>query len=258
MLLVTEYDSALEVEGRVPPSMIRKTYIREGAVPTLNTSPTIFGEPLHFIYLGYNLRAVETFVKSLQGDTKNIILISPISRWGLYSVKLKHLQNLSVSNQFDTRESKVRLVQNLTGLSAKKATLALTLLQYNFSLVEKNLDLLRWCHSTGSDVETAIASVEYYSYQDILFYLCGSKKHTKEKFIRTLARYRYGKKSILKYMKDVLDEFISVKLDGEKPSKDMEHTIQKLSFFLYLEDAMRLRYTLNNVTHLTDLLKGEL
>lgn len=258
MLLVTEYDSCLDIEDKLPPSLVRKVYLGEGAPPSLNTKITLFGEPIHFIHLGYNLRSVETFVSSLPKESDNIILISPISRWGLYSVKLKNLPNLKVSNQFDTQESKVTLVRKLTRLNKIKASQALKILKYNFASIEKNLDLLRWCASTGSDVETALASVEHYSYTDVLFYLCGSKKHTQEKFIRTLARYRYGKKHILKYLKDTLDEFIDFKLEGKTPDKNAQYTVTKLSFFLYLEDAMRLRYTLDKVSNLSDLLKGEI
>lgn len=257
MLLVTEYDSALDIEKKLPPSLVRKVYLGEGQAPRLDTKPSMFGTPVHFIYLGYNLRSVENFIRDLQGNTDNVILISPIARWGLYSFKLKTVEGLQVSNQFDTRESKVALVSQLTGLPKRKATKALDILKYNFALIEKNLDLLRWCNTTNSDVETALASVEYYSYNDVLFYLCGSNKHSKEKFLRTLARYRNGKKHILKYMKKTLDEFIDYKLEGEKPSKDSAYTISQLERFLYLEDAMTLRFALDNVKHLSDLLKGE-
>jgi len=257
LLLVTEYDSALDIEKKLPPSMIRKVYLGEGVVPKLNMKPTMFGEPIHLVYLGYNLRSVENFTKSLSGNTDNIILIAPISRWGLYCVKLKGTDNLQMSNQFDTRESKVDLVMELTGLGKQKASKALGILKYDFALIHKNLDLLRWCKATGSDVESALASVEYYSYTDVLFYLCGSPRHTKEKFIRTLAKYRNGKKHILKYLKNTLDAYIEYKLEGEKPPKDSQYTITKLDSFLYLEDAMRLRYSLDKVNHLTDLLKGE-
>lgn len=258
MLLVTEYDSALEIKSKLPPSVIREIYLAEGVVPQLNNKPTMFGDPIHFVHLGYNLRPVETFTRSLEGDTSNVILISPISRWGLYSVKLKNLQDLQVSNQFDTRESKVALVTFLTGLNKTKSQKALGLLKYNFAMVEKNLDLLRWCGSTGADIESALASVETYSYTDVLFYLCGSKKHTREQFIRTLAKYRHARKHMVKYLKDMLDDFIDLKLEGKAPAKDREYMITKLSLFLYLEDAMRLRYSLDKVTDLTDLLKGEL
>lgn len=218
----------------------------------------MFGEPIHFVYLGYNLRATESFTASLKGDTGNIILICPISRWGLYSVKLKHMANLQVSNQFDTADSKVDLVRKLTGLNKTRATKAMKIMKYNFAMVEKNLDLLRWCQTTGSDVETALASVENYSYTDVLFYLCGSPKHTKEQFIRTLAKYRHGKKHILKYLKDTLDAFIDFKLEGLEPAKGSQYVVSKLNLLLYLEDAMRLRYSLNQVQDLTDLLKGEI
>lgn len=258
MLLVTEFDPALEIEDKLAPSMVRKIYLSEGITPILNTTPTMFGDPIHFIYLGYNLRPVESFVKSLPKDSDNVILISPISRWGLYSVKLKTLPNLQVSNQFDTQQSKIDLLKRLTGLGQTKSIQALKILKYNLAQVEKNLDLLRWCATTGADIETALASVEYYSYTDILFYLCGSKKHTKEKFIRTLAKYRHGKKHILKYLKETLDAYIEFKLEGEEPPKDTKYTVTKLSLFLYLEDAMRLRYSLNQVSNLEDLLRGEI
>lgn len=258
MLLVTEYDSCLDIEDKLPPSLVRKVYLGEGATPSLNTKMTLFGEAIHFVYLGYSLRSVEGFVSSLSGSSDNVILIAPISRWGLYSVKLKTVANLQVSNQFDTQESKVDLVRKLTGLNKTKANQALKILKYNFAKIEKDLDLLKWCATTGSDVETALASVEHYSYTDILFYLCGSKHHTQEKFIRTLARYRYGKKHILKYLKDTLDEFIDFKLEGTTPNKNAQYTVTKLSLFLYLEDAMRLRYSLDQVSNLSDLLKGEI
>lgn len=257
MFLVTEYDDSLAIEHKVPASSIRKIYLTEGSSPILNKAPTLFGRPIHYVYLGYNLRSVETFVNSLEGDTSNIFLISPISRWGLYSVKLKYIDGLQVSNQFDTQESKVDLVANLTNLNKTKSKKVLKLLKYNFAAVESNLDLLRWCAKTNSDIETALASVEKYSYTDILFYLCGSNKHTRQQFVRTLAKYRHGKKHILKYLKDMLDDYIDWKLDSVDPPKSNAYTLQKLSMFLYLEDAMSLRYALNNVNSLTDLLKGE-
>ena len=257
MLLVTEYDSALQIKEKLPPSVVREIYLVSGVVPQLNNTPTLFGTPIHIVYLGYNLRPAEQFITSLKGNTSNVILVAPLSRWGLYGVKFKTVADLQISNQFDTQESKVELVQKLTGLNKKKTTQALSILKYNFGMIEKNLDLLRWCGTTNSDIETALASVEYYSYSDVLFYLCGSKKHTKEKFMRTLSRYRYGKKQIFKYLKDTLDDFIDYKLDGIEPPKDMKHTIDKLSMFLYLEDALRLRYTLDHAKDLSDLLKGE-
>ncbi|MFF2798228.1 hypothetical protein [Lysinibacillus xylanilyticus] len=258
MLLVTEHDPALEIEKQLPPSLVRKVYLAEGVAPKLNTTPTFFGKPVHFVYLGYNLSTVETFVKSLSGDTRDVILISPLSRWGLYSVKLKMLPDLQVSNQFDTQESKVKLVRELTGLNRNKTMQAMKILKYNFAMIEKNLDLLKWCASTGSDVETALASVETYSYTDILFYLCGSKRHTRERFIRTLAKYRYGKKHILKYLKDTLDDYIDFKLEAKAPPKGSDYTVKKLNLFVHLEDAMRLRYSLDQVSDLSDLLRGEI
>lgn len=254
---MTEFDRCLEVEKRLPPSMIRKTHLTEGAIPTLNTQDTMFGKPLHFVYLGYNLRAVENFVGGLKGDTSNVILISPISRWGLFSVKLRHVEGITLSNQFETRESKVELVMSLTGLPSRKATKALDILQYNFALVESNVDLLRWCSQTGEDVETALASVERLSYTDVLFYLCGRRNSTQEKFVRTLAKYRNGKSHILKYLKSTLDSFIEYKLEGQEPSKEHQYVVEQLVRFYYLEDAMRLRLSLDKVKNLSDLLKGE-
>ena len=258
MLLVSEYDSALEIEKKLPPSLVKKLYLTEGSTPYLDMKPTMFGNPIHFVYLGYNLRSAENFVKSLKGDTSNVILISPISRWGLYNVKFKGVEDLRISNQYDTRESKIDLVMKLTGLSNRDTVKALSILKYDFALIEKNLDLLRWCKATNSDIETALSSVEYYSYTDILFYLAGSPKHSKEKFLRTLAKYRNGRKHILKYLKNTLDSFIEYKFEGKQPSKDSQYTVSRLERFLYLEDAMRLRYALDNVSHLSDLLKGEI
>lgn len=256
MLLVTEYDDCLGIEKKVPPSVIRKIHLTDGVNPKLNTQPTLFGPPIYIVHLGYNLRTAENFIKQIPSDA-NVILVSPISRWGLYQVKLGLLDNIQRSDQFDTRESKVELVTKLTGLSKRKAAKALELLAYNFSLLEKNLDLLRWCSSTNSDIETALSSVEYYSYTDVLFYLCGSPKHTREKFLRTLARYRYANKHMLKYLRKAIEAFIDFKLDGEKAPTEHAYTVKRLSSILYLEDAITLQVILKNSHSLIDLLKGE-
>lgn len=256
MLLVTEYDDCLSIEKKVPPSVIRKIYLTEGVNPKLNTQQTLFGPPLFLVHLGYNLRSAENFIKTIPNDA-NVILISPLSRWNLYQSRLGLYDGINKSAQFDTRESKVELVMKLTGLSKKKASKALELLAYNFSLLEKNLDLLRWCSSTNADIETALSSVEYYSYTDVLFYLCGSQKHTREKFLRTLAKYRYANKHMLKYLRKAIDAFIDHKLDGEKPTTEHAYTIKRLSSFLYLEDAIMLQVILKNSHSLIDLLRGE-
>jgi hypothetical protein len=257
MLLVTEYDECLDIEKKVPPSVIRKIYLTEGVNHKLNNQPTLFGPPLFLVNLGYSLRSAENFIKTIPSDA-NVILISPLSRWNLYQSKLGLYDGIKKSAQFDTRESKVELVMKLTGLSKKKASIAMELLAYNFSLLEKNLDLLRWCSTTGADLESALSSVEYYSYTDVLFYLCGSQKHTREKFLRTLAKYRYANKHMLKYLRKTIEAFIDHKLDGEKPTTEHSYTVKRLSSFLYLEDAITLQVIFKNSNSLIDLLRGEL
>lgn len=258
MLLVTEYDNGLELEGKIPPSLIRKVYLTEGAVPTLNNTPTMFGKPVHFVYLGYNLRSVEEFVKSLSGDTSRIFLIAPLSRWSLYSLKLKFVDDLKISNQFDTRKSKVDLLSRLSGLNAARSAKAMKIMKYNFAQLESNLDLLKWCARTGADVESALFSIENLSYTDVLFYLCDNTKGDRGRFIRALYKYRNARKYLIKYLKDILDDYIEYRLNNVNPPKSSEYTVKKLGFFLYLEDAMELRYALDSVKSIPDLLRGEL
>ena len=258
MLIVTEKDPSLDELDKLPPSLVKKVYLTEGQTPVLDYRPTIFGSPIYVVYLGNNLRAVETFVSSVTTNRDSLILVSPLSRWGLYNVKLKNIPDLIVSNQLDSLDSKVILVKEMTGLSKKESKNALVILRFNFSLVQHHLDLLQWCAKTKSSVEQALSTVEMFSYSDILFYLCGSPYHTRDKYIRTLAKYRNAKKGVLKYLKDSLDDYIDVYLYGKEAPKDSAYLISKLSRFLYLDDALRLRHTLDSVKDLSDLLKGEI
>lgn len=252
MLLVTEYDPALEVEKDLPPSLIKKIYLMKGETPTFTNKRTIFGDPVFFVYLGYDLRTVEKVIKSIPKEL-NVILISPLSRWGLYQLKLTTDPNILKSDFLDSREGKVGLVEKLTGLSHKRSLQALDLMKYNLNLLEKNMDLLRWCATTGADIETALQSVEYYSFSDILFYICGSTKHSRDKFLRTLSRYRYGKKKILKYLKSSLDDYIGYMLEGAKPKKENEYSVHRLKEFLWLEDAITIRIILDTTKDLVEL-----
>lgn len=255
MLLAIEHDPLLPtIKESLPPSQVRQVYLRDGDIPLLDTKRGIFGDVVTLVHLGTSPKTAERFIASLKGDTGNIILVSPIAMWSLYSVLLHSVDGIQILDTFDSRDAKVDLVQVMTGLGRNQSSKALKILKYSFSAVEKNLDILRWCSDTGTDVEIPLNDNETSSYTDILYYLTGSPKHTQEKFLRTLAKYRYGHKSIIKYCKKALDQYLDSFLYGEE---DPSYTSQQLSRYLHLEDALILRQVLDRTRKLEDLLEGE-
>lgn len=220
----------------------------------LDTRKGMFGEAVNIVYLGTNSRNAEKFISSVKTGHDNIILVSPISTWNLYKVLLHSNSGITVLDTFDDRESKVELVQLMTGLGKRASSKALKILNYNFSLVERNLDILRWCAQTKTDVETPLMDNESMNYNDILFYLAGSQNATRDKFRRVLSKYRYGFNSMQKYFIKSIDQYIDSYLYGtETPS----YTSKQLSRFLFLEDALILKVFFEKARKVEDILKGE-
>lgn len=256
MFLTLEHGRINELKEKLPPTIARELYLRGGVSPLLDLTPSPFGKPVHFVYLGYEIRDVQEFIKvNAKLDTSNVFLIAPLGRWNLYLHKLKSSRDIEVVNEFDTFDLKVELVKDLTGLKAKEAKTAVKFLRGNFTLIEKNLGVMQEAARTKVSVEMALLAAKSYSYTDILFYLCGSKRHSRKDFMHALTKYRYGSSKLLKYLRKVIDAYINLKLEGELPKdSSLEYTLKQLSDFLYLEDALELQILFYKVKHVEQLL----